>query len=362
MYKYIAIYAQEQNIGDQAMPNEGGYIYVLTNPSFPEYVKIGYADNVDERVAQLNRSECTPFAFRKYATLHVASRLADKHIHKLIDTFKPELHAKENVNGKLRVREFFAMAASEAVELLTMIGSIYGEIPLTYASSKDEQKESKMATDTAIATERRSPFSFYKCGIKDGEKIFFIGDPSIVCYVVGEREINYNGEKTSLSALAKKLLKKSSAVQGTLYFSYDGEILSALRKRLEDEGAYGQKDEFVAPKETAQKKENNDEEDILYFVMSKYNAKCRHTANGFILLKGSQIAPSLKSSGGENGKKLREKYASIISPNYITLEDIYFSSSSMAAKFVAGSSLNGKLYWKTKDGVLLKDILNSDSN
>ncbi len=344
------------------MPNEGGYIYVLTNPSFPEYVKIGYADNVDERIAQLNRSECTPFAFRKYATLHVASRLADKHVHKLIDTFKPELHAKENVNGKLRVREFFAMAASEAVELLTMIGNIYGETPLTYASSKDEQKESKMATDTAIATERRSPFSFYKCGIKDGEKILFIGDPSIVCYVVGEREISYDGEKTSLSALAKRLLKKSNAVQGTLYFSYDGEVLSALRKRLEDEGIYGQNNEFTAPEEPSQVDANGDEEDVLYFVMSKYNAKCRRTENGYILLKGSQIAPLLKNSCGKDGKALRDKYASIISPDSITLEDIYFNSSTAAAKFVAGSSLNGKLYWKTKDGVLLKDILNSDSN
>ena len=98
------------------MADNGGYIYVLTNPSFPEYVKIGYADNVDERVAQLNRTECTPFAFKKYAVLHVASRLADKNVHKLIDKFKPELRAKENVNGKMRIREFFAMSAKEAVE------------------------------------------------------------------------------------------------------------------------------------------------------------------------------------------------------------------------------------------------------
>lgn len=26
---------------------KGNYIYILTNPSFPEYVKIGYADNID---------------------------------------------------------------------------------------------------------------------------------------------------------------------------------------------------------------------------------------------------------------------------------------------------------------------------
>ncbi len=343
------------------MPNEGGYIYVLTNPSFPEYVKIGYADNVDERVAQLNRSECTPFAFRIYATLHVTSRLADKQVHKLIDTFKPELHAKENVNGKLRVREFFAMSAAEAVEILTMIGSIYDERPQIYASSKDEQQEKKIATDAAIATERRSPFSFYKCGIRNGSKIVYIGDPSIVCYVTGEREISYNGEKTSLSALAKKLLKKSKGVQGTLYFTYEGEVLSALRKRLEDEGVYGQNDELTVTEGTPQENSHEAEEEILYFTMTKYDAKCRRTGKGYTLLKGSHISPTLKSSCRDDGKKLREKYAAIISSDFITLEDIYFSSSSTAAKFVSGSSVNGKLYWKTKDGVLLKDLLENDA-
>ena len=33
-----------------------GVIYVLTNPSFPEYVKIGYADNLDRRLKIFNNS------------------------------------------------------------------------------------------------------------------------------------------------------------------------------------------------------------------------------------------------------------------------------------------------------------------
>ena len=45
-----------------------GYIYILTNPSFPDYVKIGYADDVPSRVKHLNQTECTPYAFRIYAT------------------------------------------------------------------------------------------------------------------------------------------------------------------------------------------------------------------------------------------------------------------------------------------------------
>lgn len=31
-----------------------GVIYILINPSFPEYVKIGYAKNLEKRMNQLN--------------------------------------------------------------------------------------------------------------------------------------------------------------------------------------------------------------------------------------------------------------------------------------------------------------------
>ena len=44
-----------------------GVIYILTNPSFPDYIKIGYAKNLERRLQQLNRSETIPFAFRAYA-------------------------------------------------------------------------------------------------------------------------------------------------------------------------------------------------------------------------------------------------------------------------------------------------------
>ena len=54
-----------------------GIIYVLTNPSFPDYVKIGYADNLEKRLRQLNKSECLPFAFRAYCIYEVDGRLKD---------------------------------------------------------------------------------------------------------------------------------------------------------------------------------------------------------------------------------------------------------------------------------------------
>lgn len=339
------------------MPAKDGYIYVLTNPSFPEYVKIGYADNVDERVAQLNRSECTPFAFRKYATLHVANRLADKNIHKIIDKFKPELRAKENVNGKMRIREFFAMPAEEAVDLLSTIGSIYGETPQVYERTESEKKEEKIATDTAIATERRSPFSFYKCGIKDGAKIVYINDSSIICTVAGDREINYNGTNTSLTALAKKLLKKDNGIQGTLYFTYNGEVLSALRKRLEDENKYAICDNTSLKTTTDKEVEEQNDYILLYFTMSKYPATCKWSKDGYLLLKGSKLSSVIAPSCKDWVKKAREENADIINSDYILTENIMFKSSSAVATFVSASSLNGKKCWKDANGKLLKDLI-----
>ena len=103
-----------------------GYIYILTNPSFKEYVKIGYADNVQKRLAQLNRSECIPFAFRVYATYEVNSRLSDTKLHEIIDWLNPNLRSVETFEGKERKREFYAMTPEDAYSILEAIAEING--------------------------------------------------------------------------------------------------------------------------------------------------------------------------------------------------------------------------------------------
>ena len=103
-----------------------GVIYILTNPSFPQYVKIGYANDLEQRLCQLNRSETLPYAFRAYATYETAHRLDDKVLHGLIDQLNPDLRAIETFNGKTRTKEFFEMSPADAYSILEAIAKISG--------------------------------------------------------------------------------------------------------------------------------------------------------------------------------------------------------------------------------------------
>ena len=105
-----------------------GVIYVLTNPSFPEYVKIGYADDLEKRLTQLNRSECLPFAFRAYCVYQVEGKLKDKEVHALIDKLNPDLRSIDTFNGKPRIREFYNISAEDAYDILHSIAMISGTV------------------------------------------------------------------------------------------------------------------------------------------------------------------------------------------------------------------------------------------
>ncbi len=211
-----------------------GVIYILTNPSFPDYVKIGYATDIEKRLKQLNRSETIPFAFRVYAIYEVDKGLSDKELHKLIDSLNPELRTIETFDGKERVKEFYAMTAEDAYSLLECIAKISGTGDrLKRMSPEGHEILDQQIADEVKETVRRGPFRFSECGIPFGSEIEFVDDPSVKPVVIDDRHIEYLGETTSVSALARKLKGFDHPVQGTLWFKYKGEVLSELRDRLE---------------------------------------------------------------------------------------------------------------------------------
>ena len=146
------------------MKNKAGVIYILTNPSFPQYVKIGYADDVKERVNTLNSSSCIPFAFRLYAYYEVEKRLTDIKIHDLIDQLNPNLRAREIYNNKERKREFYAMTAEEAYKILEAIAEINGLVD--NLKKIDITEEQELENDVA---EEESEMSIKRHHFKDIE-------------------------------------------------------------------------------------------------------------------------------------------------------------------------------------------------
>lgn len=220
------------------MSNTKGYIYILTNPSFPDYVKIGYADDVESRLRTLNRSECTPFAFRVYGTYEVNQRLTDLKIHNVIDRINPELRSIDTVNGKKRIREFYAMSPEDAFSIFEAIAEINGlESNLKLWEQTDEQKrEDSLAKE--VATESRvkaKSFKFSDCGIAIGETVVYTNanraNSGTECVVVDDKHVEYGGFVWTLSGLAKELLGNGDIhVPGPSYFKYKGRWLNDIRR------------------------------------------------------------------------------------------------------------------------------------
>jgi len=221
------------------MDAKKGVVYILTNPSFPAYVKIVYADDIEKRLQQLNRSECIPFAFRVYATYEVSSRLSDLKIHSIIDKLNPNLRSIDNFKGQKRVREFYAMKPEDAYSILEAIAEIHGCVDKLHLIPLTDEEIVAESVAKEIVEERKSraiPFSFSLCNIPIGATLQFwktaTQETDIMCTVVDNKRVEYEGTAYSLSALAAKLSNVSYAVHGPCYFKYNGEWLNDIRDKL----------------------------------------------------------------------------------------------------------------------------------
>lgn len=211
------------------MDNEKkGYIYILTNPSFTEWVKIGYADDVQQRVAQLNRTECTPFGFRIYATYEVTDRLKDIPVHTLIDQLNPSLRSKDEIEGKIRIREFYNMTPEDAYGILEMVAKINGlECNLRkYVQTKEEVADEQLAERVKIASANRHhfkdiDFASSLTGKRYHGTTAIDGTLSIIDVATGE-EVPNNSKPSKKSIIGQAILDLGgeTSKEETLYQRY----------------------------------------------------------------------------------------------------------------------------------------------
>ena len=133
-----------------------------------------------------------------------------------------EVFSKQRISDS----ELFALDYELARQLLL---SFEGEV--VYPKEVNREKEFDVVTE---ARSQGAKFNFYRKGLKDGDEVVFIDDKNITAKVVGEREVEYGGQKWKLSPLTYKIyeqrgeLNTSGAYQGANYFLYNGKKLKDL--------------------------------------------------------------------------------------------------------------------------------------
>lgn len=198
-----------------------GYIYILTNPAFPEYTKVGYTHkDVYQRAKELSRFPGVLFDFEVFGYYQTDAKLSDKIVGRLLEGLMPGL---EN----LCRRDFYKVSPMVVFGLLRTVAEF------------SNTKENLVLVKEGAKEGKRPRFSFDAAGIPRGSEIEFVDDRKVKAIVKNEHNILYQGKTTSLSKLAQELLGIDHPVQGTLYFVYEGEILNDRRNRMEAEGSYG---------------------------------------------------------------------------------------------------------------------------
>ena len=197
--------------------NQNQIIYILTNESMPEYIKIGFTHgSVEGRIKQLDRTGVPlPFEIHYAANVENAEK-EEKWLHSIF----ADRRARDN-------REFFKMNPEYAALALKRV-----EIR---ESKTDEVLTKEQENEVDEIKQRRARFHFQKYGIAVGEKLTFTRDQNIIAEVVENDKIKINGKVDFLSNAARDLLGYKRRPQGTLYFMYKDEILDDMRRRLDGE-------------------------------------------------------------------------------------------------------------------------------
>lgn len=201
----------------------GQYIYILTNPTIPDLVKIGRTTNLEDRLKQLSSHAGVPVAFECYYSCEVKDG----------QDIEERLHfglGDHRINPK---REFFRISP-ERVKMLLEGWEIQNVTPDTdFVDSKEEQDSLNKERS------RRPVFTFSMVNMQIGSEISFLKDDTLVATVTDDREIEFKGTKSSLSQITLDILndqfgKNWGSVRGQDYWVFNNETLTERRMRLEE--------------------------------------------------------------------------------------------------------------------------------
>ena len=198
-------------------------IYILTNQSMPDTIKIGITDNLERRIKELDNTSL-PLPFECYYAVEVedASKI-EKKIHEGLD----DARIRDN-------REFFNTTPEQAKSILE-IAEIMGGKDVTPKGDIVETAQDKQALEKSRKIRKR--FNFEMINIQPGTILNFVKDTTITCEVHDDKKVKFRDKITSLSDAADIVLREMgydwSAAQGPIWWSYQGKRLSELRRERE---------------------------------------------------------------------------------------------------------------------------------
>jgi predicted transport protein len=139
-----------------------GLVYILTNPSLDNYIKIGVTEDLESRLKALNNKTAIPLSYRVFATLKVDVEKMKK-VEQLVHKYFNQYRAKEiDNNGKVtRSREFFSVSPEKAYEYLFEIADLLDltdQITL-HRETVVDKKANKIAQEAKNTSEKASESS-----------------------------------------------------------------------------------------------------------------------------------------------------------------------------------------------------------
>lgn len=189
-----------------------GIVYVLSNPAFDTYVKVGRTIDLEQRLKQLDNTS-VPLPFRCVFAVEVDDEVA---VERLVHQAFADVRVRTT-------REFFEIDAQRVIAALKLTNGI----DVTPKADIAEDAESIAALERTVG--KRKTYSFSDAQVDIGDTLTYSKDENITAVVVADRKIEFEGEPVSVSKAALTLLHREGytwkQANGWAYWMKDGETL-----------------------------------------------------------------------------------------------------------------------------------------
>lgn len=195
-------------------------VYILTNPAFPDYVKIGKTSNLKKRLMSLDNTSM-PLPFECYYAVKVEdSSKVERLLHQSFDKYR----VRKN-------REFFELLPENAKSALQLADGKEVTPDYDIVETKDDQRALNKARS------QRERFKFSLLNIDPGVVLTFAKDIDITCEVIDDKMVRFRGEVMSLTASALIVINEMgydwSKISGPAYWQHNGVSLYDLRLKYD---------------------------------------------------------------------------------------------------------------------------------